>query len=317
MGSPTLAPHPIPSHPYPIPSLAPSLPYVSPLVSLPLPSSLCITKSDLFPAYQLPACNTLPPVQRYFVAGLTTPGPFEPMRYHLTQKSNNIKTGPMPVTTTHAGTCPPACPMRAQGCYASAGGPLALHWRKVTEEGRGEGWQDFLASLGKTLAKRPIRQLWRHNQAGDLPGSGNRINRGQALQLAQVNAQHGARGWTYTHKPVEGSGYWASRNRETIRLMIAAGFAVNLSANNLAHADRLAALGIAPVAVVLPAATGGRKLQTPEGRPVVVCPATLPGSKVTCATCGLCAVNNLSRPIVGFPAHGPQRRKAEAACSEA
>jgi hypothetical protein len=88
----------------------------------------------------------------------------------------------------------------------------------------------------------------------------------------------------------------------------AAGFTVNLSANNLAHADDLADLGIAPVVTVLPADATDNTV-TPKGRKVVICPATI-RDDVSCATCGLCA--RLRDAIVGFPAHGASKRKAEA-----
>ena len=86
------------------------------------------------------------------------------MRVHITRKSSNKKTGPIPVTTTESSSCPPSCPFINAGCYAKHG-PLALHWRRVSSGERGTDWQglcDFVQSL-------PDQQLWRHNQAGDLP----------------------------------------------------------------------------------------------------------------------------------------------------
>ena len=50
---------------------------------------------------------------------------------HLSPKSSNVKTGPIPVSTTTKATCPATCGMR-ESCYA-ASGPLALHWRAVSE----------------------------------------------------------------------------------------------------------------------------------------------------------------------------------------
>ena len=51
-------------------------------------------------------------------------------RVHLSPKSANAKTGPIPVSTTERATCPADCAMRAE-CYAAAG-PLALHWSAVS-----------------------------------------------------------------------------------------------------------------------------------------------------------------------------------------
>jgi len=61
---------------------------------------------------------------------------------HLTLKSGNVKTGPIPVSTTSKASCSDTCPFKDNGCYAD-GGPLALHWRAVTEGARGTDWQSF------------------------------------------------------------------------------------------------------------------------------------------------------------------------------
>lgn len=221
---------------------------------------------------------------------------------HFTPKSANSKTGPIPVTTSAPSTCPDSCPLKAGGCYAK-GGPLGMHWRKVGA-GRGNGW----AELCDSIAALPAGQVWRHNQAGDLPGEGDQIN---ALELsALVTANTGRRGFTYTHKPVEGSDATDRTNRDLISWANKSGFTVNLSANDLAHADRLAALDIGPVAVVLDSDHKGNTT-TPQGRAVVQCPATS-RDDVTCAKCKLCASNKPGRPIVGFPAHGASKRKASA-----
>lgn len=56
--------------------------------------------------------------------------------YHFTRASGNVKTGPIPVTTTSADSCPPTCSFKGNGCYAESG-PLALHWRAVSSGKRG------------------------------------------------------------------------------------------------------------------------------------------------------------------------------------
>ena len=233
--------------------------------------------------------------------------------YHLTPTSGNSKTGRIPVTTSTGRTCPPTCPFNSRnegGCYAE-NGKLAMHWRKVSAGTRGTEWTSFLAQLDTTLAAAPARQLWRHNQAGDLPGTGARINRRQLDQLAATNHRHAARGWTYTHKPVleSESEKHAAANRAAIA-QANQKFTVNLSGNSPAHADQLAELGIAPVVCVLPANATG-KLKTPAGRPIIICPAQTSDS-TTCATCGLCAVRDPRRPIVGFIAHGSGAKRADA-----
>jgi hypothetical protein len=220
----------------------------------------------------------------------------------LTLKSRNAKTGPIPVSTTTALTCPVSCPFNRNndgGCYAD-GGPLRIQWDKVTKGNAGMEWSAFCDAV-KAL---PEGALWRHNQAGDLPGAGDYID-GPAL-LKLVNANKGKNGFTYTHKPMNTVG-----NRAAVKTANTLGFTVNLSANNLAHADELADLEIAPVVVVLPASQT-TNTTTPKGRKVVVCPATQ-RDDVSCMTCGLCA--RLRDAIVGFPAHGAAHRKADAIAS--
>ncbi len=118
----------------------------------------------------------------------------EQMRYHLTPISSNKKTGPIPVSTTSAETCPPACPFNDGGCYAKSG-PLALHWKKVSEDQRGDDFDTFISKV-KKIAKN---QLFRHNQAGDLFGTGNRINSVQLQKFAIAAKRTNC--FTYTHKP--------------------------------------------------------------------------------------------------------------------
>lgn len=217
---------------------------------------------------------------------------------HLTAKSANAKTGPIPVSTSSADTCPPSCPFKSQGCYAKSG-PLALHWAKITSGNRGLAWSEFC----QAIADLPDAQLWRHNQAGDLPGAGEHID---AIALAQLTkANQGRRGYTYTHK------HATEGNREAIRSANARGFTVNLSANTLAHADELADTKCGPVVVVLPSGQT-TNTTTPAGRKVVICPATV-RDNVTCASCGLCQRQRSA--IVGFPAHGTGAKRASAVAS--
>jgi hypothetical protein len=213
----------------------------------------------------------------------------------LTRKFENAKTGPIPVSTTSATTCPNSCALKSAGCYAN-GGPLAIVWRGVTNGTRGTPWAEFCDDV----ASLPDGQLWRHNQAGDLPGDQEAIDPDALALLVQANA--GKRGFTYTHYDVmrsDNAGLVASAN--------ARGFTVNLSANNLDHADELASLGVGPVVSLLPADAMANTM-TPQGRKVVICPAVV-RDDVSCATCQLC--QRQRDVIVGFPAHGSSKRKAD------
>ena len=109
------------------------------------------------------------------------------------------------------------------------------------------------------------------------------------------------------------------------------GFTINLSADNPAHADGLAELGIAPVVTVLARAYARRAVRhrfkrgrdewaetigqwrdrtallpryTPAGRRIAICSATY--SDATCKTCGACAL--VRDAVIGFPAHGAWRQ---------
>ena len=216
---------------------------------------------------------------------------------HLTLKSSNVKTGPIPVSTSSADTCPDACPLKAGGCYAKSG-PLGMHWQKVTAGKRGQNLTTFVQAIRKLDAG----QIWRHNQAGDLSGKGDRINTRDLGRIVRANV--GKRGYTYTHKPPT-----LGNNAAAIKAANDGGFAVNLSGNSLSHADELKALAIGPVVAIVPESAPDKGV-TPAGNRWITCPAqTREG--VTCQTCKLCSVATRS-VIVAFRAHGTNKRKAAA-----
>ena len=216
--------------------------------------------------------------------------------YHLTRVSSNRKTGPMPVTTTSANACPPNCNFRGNGCYAESG-PLALHWKEVTAGRRGGTFEALLDGI-RAL---PRNTLWRHNQAGDLtPTTPGVIDAQLLLRLAMAN--RGRRGFTYTHYRPD------AENLVAIQHANALGFTINLSAETLEQADEYAALGVAPVVVVLPA-DATKAMRTPQNHRVIVCPASL--SHTDCSTCGICAQRD-RQAIVGFPAHGSAKARVQA-----
>ncbi len=246
------------------------------------------------PSGTLPATGSLPDC-----SGPATP--FPGALFHLVPVSSNIKTGPIPVSTSTRETCPPSCPFYSRGCYA-AGGPLGIHWRKVSGGTRGVSWAGFLAAVARL---RP-GQLWRHNQAGDLPGAGDSIDTEALAQLVQANRSK--RGFTYTHKPCLGDSNQGTANRAAVRFANGHGFTINLSANSLGHADTLTALDAGPVVAVVPSDFPDRGV-TPAGRRVVVCPAQrIPG--MSCDRCRLCSLAD--RPfIVGFRPHGSGRKAVD------
>ena len=176
-----------------------------------------------------------------------------------------------------------------------------MHWKKVDAGERGMPWIDFLGAV------RNFKDgaFWRHDQAGDLPGEGDKIEPSMLADLAKANK--GKRGFTYTHKPVM-TGQHAKQNLRAIRSANAKGFVVNLSANSVAHADTLAELGL-PVAAVVPQNSPDR-FTSPAGNRVVVCPAQRVAG-LSCDKCRLCAKGDRSF-IIGFRPHGTGAKKVEA-----
>ena len=216
-----------------------------------------------------------------------------PLRVKLSPRSCNRKTGPIPVSTTSRRTCPSSCPWFGRGCYAESDFEL-VHWRRL-ERGGGVDWPTFC----EQVSVLPAGQLWRHNEAGDLPGDGDVVDADLMSEL--VHAACRTRGFTYTHKPVLGEGMVEAHNRICLLDTRGGGLTVNLSADGLESADAHFDLGLLPVVVVLPAGSPS-ELRTPAGRRVVVCPA-LHREGICCLTCEICSVADRDF-IVGFPAHG-------------
>ena len=177
--------------------------------------------------------------------------------------------------------------------------PIETTLGQSYQKERGDDWSTFISKI-KDL---PTGSKWRHNQAGDLPGDMEKLDDEKCIELAKANK--GKRGFTYTHYDVLDN----FQNAITVNIMNHLGFTVNVSANNLEHADKLCDLDIAPVATVLPIEQTTNTV-TPKGRKVVVCPATYKDD-VSCASCMLCEKWDRN-VVVGFPAHGTSKKKASA-----
>lgn len=235
-------------------------------------------------------------------------------KFLITAKSYNRITGPMMVTTSPRSTCPDTCPLRKSSGEASAGACYAEHgfiggylWTSLDRTPAGMAFQKGrikvlgFAQLLSAIRKVPSGKVWRHNQAGDLPTSNQRDICADRLRKI-VSANRGRRGFTFTHYDVINN----RRNRQLVGMANRNGFTINLSANNLEHADQLADTRCGPVATVLPA-DQTKNTVTPKGRKVVICPALIrPG--VTCHSCQLCTRAS-RKVIVGFPAQGGGKDK--------
>lgn len=222
------------------------------------------------------------------------------MNIALTKKSSNAKVGAIPVTTSSKASCPPACPLLDNGCYASAGFHTNMHWNKVTSGERGgsvaalrEGLQAYRGSK----AAKQNKGLWRHNVAGDLIGQDDILDGASLRSL--VAANEGLRGFTYTHYPL-GLG----DNEALIREANSQGFTVNVSCNSPQEA--LSAPSDLPRVTIVPSdywTTGDKQGD------IIRCPAET-RDEVTCASCQLCQRSTRS-VVVGFTVHGTKSKAAD------
>lgn len=222
------------------------------------------------------------------------------MFFVLNPVSGNTKTGPMPVSTSNSNTCPDACPIKLKGCYAKYG-PVGMHWRKLDngESKNAVEWPQFVQQV-KAITRG---SLWRHNQAGDLNGF-NSESIDVTMLMELVKANKGKRGFTYTHYDTLNN----ERNASAVELANVMGFTINLSGNDIAHADKLKALNIGPVVCIMPR-DAAKVSTTPAGNKVVICPAENT-DKVNCLKCGLC--QDAKRDyIIGFRAHGTAAKTVE------
>jgi len=228
--------------------------------------------------------------------------------FQLTVKSDNRKTGRIPVSTSPQWTCPTSCSYaNGNGCYA-AYGPIKIVWdacTRVSLKNPAKSYTDFL----KRISVLPQGQLWRHNQAGDLlpdPKHPNRIDKTAYRRLVVANFDK--RGFTYTHFPVLKQTGVTDKdvrdNRECITTMNILGLTVNVSANSPAHADQILDSGLkAPITVTLPESYPvSKEYRTSKGRKMILCPA-LRSKKMTCLKCKKCIDPNREEIIV-FTAHG-------------
>lgn len=229
----------------------------------------------------------------------------------ISHKSRNVKTGPITVTTSDANTCPVICPFKSSNaCYAKHG-PLGMLWGKMDTKnktipnGRNKVQLKQFADLINQIDAGKVSKLWRHNQAGDLiplKGNNRKIDRRKLAALVKANKDANLDGFTYTHHDTA-----LAHNRQAIAHANANGFAVNLSGNDIAHADRLKALNIGPVVTVIPENEPIPPF-TPAGNRLVVCPAQTQ-ENMSCAKCKLCSRQRDS--IVAFIAHGPAKARIQ------
>lgn len=222
------------------------------------------------------------------------------MNFGFNMKSGNTKVGKIPVSTSPKQTCPSSCPLRDEACYARFS-TLGMYWSKLSKGLTGKSWENLINNI--KLIKSG--QLWRHNQAGDLPKDEllstpevDRLDEEKCLQL--VSASSHTKGFTYTHYSC-----YDEHNRKIIKHMNQqSGMTVNISADTVEQADEYVSLNIGPVCVTMPTGTPTLNNRTPAGNFIVICPAQT--NNMTCEKCKLCQVKT-RKSIIGFIAHGSGR----------
>lgn len=221
------------------------------------------------------------------------------MKIQLSLKSKNKKTGPIPVSMSDRKSCPTNCQLKGNGCYAETG-PLSWVWSKVPTSKTSLSWSQFCDQI-KAL---PKGQLWRHNQAGDLPAhSDGTLSASRLRRLVRANS--GRRGFTYTHHEL------SKINRAVLARVNNDGFTVNVSADNLYQAAEIFEHFKLPTVTMLPIdAPNYQTVSTEDGTlvSVVACPADK-SDRVSCATCALCADSSRDY-VIGFRVHGARKKAA-------
>lgn len=221
------------------------------------------------------------------------------MQILWTARSSNRKTGSVltawvgPDRAAARESCA-GCPLLAGGCYAHAGtvgtGLSSLARAALARPER--------YTLGAALARRvKTARMVRLTALGDIGRCGVDVARGIVATVRAAGPD--VVGYTHHWREPEVSAAW----RGTLLA----------SCESLSDVD--AALDAGWRASVVVPQSVPRSFLTPRGRRVVVCPATIDRGqsvnvkKVTCNDCRLCA-GSKPGPVIAFPIHGSQRRKA-------
>lgn len=209
--------------------------------------------------------------------------------FSFIEVSNNSKTGKIPVTRTDKKSCPDACQLKNNGCYASLS-YANIHWKKLDNGGL------TLDQLTKHIKQLPHGQLWRHNEAGDLPGQNDMIDQDSLNKI--VSANKGKKGYTYTHYPL------TDHNIKAIEFANNNGFTINVSCDSLNQLKQYKEINLPKVVIV---ADDVPNKFYHDGEKIIVCPAQIKDS-INCKKCGLCQVTDRKFHIA-FKAHGTQKNK--------
>lgn len=214
-------------------------------------------------------------------------------RVRIVPKSGDSKTGPVPVTYRHIGTCPPDCIFRPDGeiggCYGT---------------GRIFALADTAADVSVSDAAERIERgrdraarVFRDRIVGDMVRADGRLERRYAAGIAAVADIVGLPVIGYSHA-------WRTFTVADVSYLGGLGYIPNASCETVG--DVSDAIGRGFPAVITSDTVPERTVI--GGRRVITCPAARSES-VSCNTCRLCA--RPDRPtVVRFPIHGPAHVRA-------
>lgn len=222
---------------------------------------------------------------------------------HLVAKSDNRKTGPIPVTSRPMKTCPTDCPFlptgQIGGCYGTGRLFASAERRSTDISVEAATWRvrEGMAAGARILRDRVV---------GDVLGPDGKLDRSYVEAIAKVATDNGLTAFGYTHA-------WRHLGLDDLawlRKQLRAGYVMNLSTETRAGIRR-AALTRLPIVVVNATIPEGELV---AGKRIVTCPNETRG--VTCNDCRLCA-NPDRTTIIRFHPHGIAVNKARAAVETA
>ena len=214
--------------------------------------------------------------------------------YSLIPVSGNRKTGDMPVSYQHRGTCPDSCAFKDKECLAEHG-YVRFHWDKVDKGLRGSNWKAYIYGISQLP-----RDIWRFGVAGDLPHHQGRISKRALNELVQAN--DGREVIAFTHH--DHTKWW---NILRIKEANDAGFTLNRSFEKAKDAVAYVKTYGLPAVTTMPLSSP--KSQVIDGVRVVMCPAK-PDNDITCKSCRLCAKSK-RKCVVGFYPIGKKAKQVD------
>jgi hypothetical protein len=209
----------------------------------------------------------------------------------VVERSGNTKTGTVHATHVSQSSCPGACPLRNNGCYAE-NFPQYLTTVKLNEAPE----QDHVA-LALAEAEGVAKLSGKYKLRGHVVGDCSTPEAARIVGQSYVDFEErtGSKAWTYTHawrdvdvEDWKGANVLAScETAEEVEEAKARGYATSMIVNRFER----------------------ETLYSKDGVNVLPCPEQL--GRLNCASCGICQSTEQLRNhnlTVGFQAHGTQMK---------